>query len=265
MKKYLAGMLAAAAALVVSTTPASAFQSTQIEVIGATVTTAGAKQAAFTLAVRTVAAPNGPNTANEITFPAVDPLVASWTLADRLVVINSTVTDVGGGIKLYTNNTDAGAAPRFIAPVLGDADNPANVAAGLVRNDGGAPTSAPTLPMAWSIKATPATPNAADPTAGGVDSFQWLFVTDASNWAAGTDFDGDGDTNDPGDSTPLALDAPFTQIINNTGIHFGQADNEFGAHPNGQNAYVYFQANFATAEVQQSYATSELTVEAFIQ
>ena len=47
MKKYIAGMLVAAAALVASAAPSWAFQSVQITTITAQTTTGGAKTAAF--------------------------------------------------------------------------------------------------------------------------------------------------------------------------------------------------------------------------
>ncbi len=280
MKKLLAGLLVAAGALVVSAVPSYAFQSVSITTVTAQTTTGGVKTAAFTLIVRNVGTPlsgGGPASSNPVNWTGVDPAVTTWKLADQLLVINSTVTDVGGGIKIYTDNTAADAIPKFVPPTA-VSTAPTSVAAGLVKG-GAATTSAPTLPMAWTIKTTTRTVEsgtdvtgvgASDPNLGSGaavfnNRFQWLFVTDKSNWTNGTDFNGNGLTSDPGDSAPLALNAPYPTMINSIGTHFGQADTEFGAAPDGTNAYVYLEANFATADVQQLYRTTTLRVEAYIQ
>ena len=278
MKKYIAGMLVAAAALVASAAPSWAVQSVSITTLTAQTTTGGVKSAAFSLVIRNVNTPLTGSVAN-VNWTGVDPLSTSWKLADQLLVINSTVTDNGGGIKIYTDNNHAAANPRFIQPTP-FATAPTSVAAGLVKVPAvGTTTSEAPLPMAWTIKATTRTVEsgtdvtgvgAADPNTGPAtavfnNKFQWLFMTDKLNWASGTDFNGDGDTADAGDSAPKALDAPFVTMINKVGIHFGQADTEFGAHPDGQNAFVYLEANFATADVQQAYRTNVLRVEAYIQ
>jgi hypothetical protein len=278
MKKYIAGMLVAAAALVASVAPSWAFQSVSITTITAQTTTGGTRTAAFTLAIRATNNPFGGNLAT-VGWTGVDPLATTWKMADQLLVINSTVTDAGGGIKIYTDNTHALANPRFVAPTA-VSTAPTSVAAGLVKVPAvGITSSEAPLPMAWSIKTATKTVEsgtvdtgigAADPqtgpdTAVRNNKFQWLNMTDKANWASGTDFNGDGDTTDPGDSGVKALDDPFLVMINKIGIHFGQAPEEFGAHPDGQNSFVYLEANFATADVQQAYRTNSLRVEAFIQ
>jgi hypothetical protein len=278
MKKYIAGMLVAAAALVASVAPSWAFQSVSITTITAQTTTGGTRTAAFTLVIRNVGTPLT-GSVGTVNWTGVDPLSTTWKIADQLLVINSTVTDAGGGIKIYTDNNHAAANPRFIPPTA-VSTAPTSVAAGLVKVPAvGTTTSEAPLPMAWSIKTASKTVEsgtvdtgigAADPqtgpeTATRDNRFQWLNMTDKLNWASGTDYNGDGDTTDPGDSGVKALDDPFLVMINKIGIHFGQAPTEFGAHPDGQNSFVYLEANFATADVQQAYRTNTLRVEAFIQ
>jgi len=282
MKKLLAGIAVAFGALVASVAPSYAFTSVGITTVTAQTTTGGIRTAAFTLLVRNVGTQltgGGSAATTPVTWSGVDPMVTTWKLADQLLVINSTVTDIGGGIKIYTDNTAADANPRFIPPVPGTPFNQQNVAGGLVKG-GAATTSAPTLPMAWTIKTGTRTiesgnaltgVGAADPNTGSEaavfnNRFQWLFVTDKFNWAPGIDFNGDGDVLDVGD-TPAnrPLDSLYTTMINSVGVHFGQADTEFGAAPDGTNSYVFFQANFATADVQQLYRTNTLRVEAFLQ
>jgi len=262
MKKYLAGMVIAAATIVASASSSWAFQSTQIATVTATMTTAGSKQASFTLNARAVSNQTVNLGTTTINWASVDPLSAGWTMATQFLVINATVTDVAGGVKIYTNNTSNSAAPKFVPPT-NVSTAPTSVAAGLLMGTSGTTSAAP-LPMAWTVKATTGTPVVDSPQAGDPNSFQWLNITDASNWASGTDYNGNGTTNDPGDSPPLALNAAFPTVINSVGIHYDQANADFGGLTHGQNAYVYLEANFAGANVQQTYQTTQLLVEAYI-
>jgi hypothetical protein len=274
MKKYIAGMLVAAAALVATAAPSWAFQSTQISTITAQTTTGGSKSASFTLHIRLTGSPFGSDQAN-VNWTSVDPLVTNWKIADDLILLNSTVTDSGGGVKIYTDNTAADANPKFIPPTS-VSTAPTSNAAGLVN---AAATSAAPIPLAWSIKTTTRTVEsgdvntgigAADPDTGSTaavfnNKFQWLHLTDKSNWASGIDYNGNGLVTDPGDQNVLALNAPYVTMINKVGTHFGQADTEFGAYPDGLNSFVYLEANFLGADVQQLYKTTALRVEAYIQ
>lgn len=269
MKKYIAVLMFAAASLTAASS-SWAFQSIRVTTVTATVTTGGARVADFSLAIRSVSNPFGGNL-GAITWSGVDPLSTQWKVADSLLVINSTVTDNNGGIKIYTDNTSATAVPRYVDPTPLDANDPDSLAGGLLKGTAGTTSAAP-LPMAWSVKAASNTvPVAANPNHNGVNgnptdtnAFQWLFMTDKSNWD-GIDNNNDNDFTDANETAPLALDAAFPKVISSVGIHFGQADSEFGATPDGSNAFVYFQANFTGADVQQAYQTSALRVEAFIQ
>jgi hypothetical protein len=264
MKKLMAGMMVAAAAIVASVSPSFAFQSVQEAQAKATATTGGTNTAAFTIIKFRSVAGNVDQSTWTYTFPTVDPLSASWTRANEYMVLNATVTDVGGGIKIYTDNTRGDASPKFVPPT-NVSTAPTSVAAGLLKGTSGTTSAAP-LPMAWSIKtSTTGAPTQANPqNSADTNSFQWLNLTDFSNWASGTDFNGNGTTNDPGDSAPLALNAKFPTMISNIGVHFGQADTEFGAYPDGQNSFVYMEANFAGADVLQAYQTNKIIIEAYI-
>lgn len=279
MKKRLALTALSAVALGVLATPSWAFQSVGITTVTAAVTTGGQRVAQFSLAIRNTSNPFGANVPT-IAWSNVTPPTTQWKIADQLLVINSTVTDAAGGIKIYTDNTFAGAFPRFIDPTPGNRINVDSVASGLLI--GVATTSVPGLPLAWSIKTSTRIVEggdvntgigAADPVNGSTaavnnNRFQWLFYTDAYNWQFGIDRDGNGSvtvSNPQVDDLPLALDAPYVTMINQIGTHFGQAPNEFGAHPDGANSFVYMQANFTTAQVQTLYGTSAMRVEAYIQ
>lgn len=278
MKKQIAVMLFAVSATLISAAPTWAFVPTKITTVTATVTTGGTKVADYTLAIRNIGNPFGANQA-ALTWSGVNPLSTSWKVADRLLVINSTVTDNNGGIKIYTHNTHASALPQFVDPSPGDADDPDSRAGGLLKGTSGT-TSATPLPVAWSIKTSskvvgglgettgirPREPNDSSiPNLTGSDNpYQWLYMTDLSNWD-GIDNNNDGDYTDANETGPLAVDAAFPKMINSVGIHFGQADGEFGATPDGTNTFVYFQANFTGADVLQAYQTSMILVEAFIE
>lgn len=280
MKRHGIAVLAFVAALAAFVTPASAFVSQKISTRSAEALVGGARTADFTMAIRNTNDPFGADQSS-VTWSGITPLVTNWKIADRLLVINSTVTDTGGGVKIYTDNTGIGASPAFVDPTPGaigtvNRRNSDSSAGGLVADDG---VNSQVLPMAWSIKSATRTvesgtvdtgigaadPNTGPATATRDNKFQWLFVTDPYNWTDGVDFNNDGDVLDVGDSTPQALDSRYTTMIKHSGIHFGQADGEFAALGAGQNAYVYLEANFAQAAAQTAYKTSTLRVEAYIQ
>jgi len=279
MKKRLALTALLAVALGVVATPSWAFTSVGITTVTAAVTTGGQRVAQFSLAIRNTNNPFGANVP-AVGWSGVTPPTTQWKMSDQLLVINSTVTDAAGGIKIYTDNQAAGSFPRFIDPTPANRINIDSVASGLLIAV--ATTSVPGLPMAWTIKTSTRIVEggtdltgvgAADPNTGSGaavynNRFQWLFYTDAYNWQFGIDRDGNGSvtvSNPQVDDLPLALDAPYVTMVNQVGTHFGQAANEFGAHPDGANSYVYMEANFTTAQVQTLYGTSAMRVEAYIQ
>lgn len=266
----LAFVVAAMSAL----SSAWAFQSQQAQSVTAGTTVGGTKVARFTLAIKDTANPLGAD-APSISWTGVS-AGDSWTIAKQLLVINSTVTDNNGGIQIYTDNTSVSAVPRFVDPTPTNATNPDSAAGGLLEGNVAGNTSV-RLPMAWSIKssskvvdgANPATAiGAADPntgpTTGSNYRFQWLFVSDKAN-TAGIDFNQDGDVTDPTDGAPFVNGDIFLSMVRSNGIHFEQGPTAIEPLADGQNAYVYFQANFTSAAAQQAYQTNRLFVEAFIQ
>ncbi len=275
MKKRLIQTVLATVVFGVMAAPSWAFQSVKITTITAVAQVGGQRVADFNLAIRNTNAPFGANLSS-VTWSAINPPSTQWKMSDTLLVINSTVTDAAGGIKIYTDNTHPSAIPRFTDPTT-NAFNIDSLASGLL-NASAATTSAPGLSLAWTIKTSTriveggtdltgvgaADPNTGPGTAVFNNRFQWLFNTDKYNWALGVDRNGNG-TLDPADDQPQALDAPYVTMINLVGIHFGQANNEFGAHPDGSNSFVYLQADFRNALVQTLYGTSALRVEAYIQ
>ncbi len=277
MKKKLA-VLAFVATAIGAWTPSWAFQLVQIETVTATAVTGGAKVARFNFVIRDAANVNGPNRPN-LGWSGVDPLSTQWKMSDQVIVMASTVTDAAGGIQIHTDNTAADASPKFVDPTPGNLINPDSNAAGLLQGTSGVTSTV--LPMAWSIKDSSRTVEsgtvntgigAADPNNGPITAvyntkYQWLFVTDKFN-VQGIDYSGDGlvtpGPNSP-DAAPFVNGAKYITMRNSTGIHFGQADGEFASVPQGQTNYVYFEANFLGSQVQQTYQTTTLRLEAFIQ
>jgi hypothetical protein len=274
MKKQVIAALVLVAAAIGATTPSWAFTSQLKKVVTAGTFVGGTRAALFTLNVRTVNTTQNLPVGSSVTWSGVT-AGQSWTLADRFLVLNSTVSDLNGGIQIYTDNTSATANPKFNLPAPSQPINASNSAGGLVRGDG-----AQVLPMAWSIKSTAKVANgtdaatgigAADPNSptgtGANNPFQWLFVTDKGN-TAGLDFNGDGDVTDAGDSAPFLNGAAYITPIRNGGALEVLQDGTLESSANtgnGRDSFMYFEANFAQAAPQTLYQTTTLTVEAFIQ
>lgn len=275
MRKLQLSTLVIFSVLMLTSVRSWAFQSVQKSTVSAQVTTGGQRIARFNYAIRFATNPFGGN-ATRLGWSGVNPLLVTWKLSDNLIVMNSSVTDVGGGIQLYTDNTANDASPQFYDPTPQNTINPDSNAAGLLEGLSG--KSSKTLPMAWSIKSSTriveggtdatgvgaADPNTGLETAVYNNRFQWLYMMDKFN-TDGIDNNGDGDVKDAVDAAPFTNALPYIVIRKANGIHFGQADSEFGALPNGRDAYVYFEANFATASSLQNYQTTTIRLEAFIQ
>jgi len=270
-KLALTGLVVSLAVLNASS--ARAFQSTQTQQITAQATTGGTLSSNFTATLMNVNNTAGPTT---VAWTGALP-GSSWKIADQMVRLQWSVTDAGGGIQVYTDNTNAAAVPRFVDQTPTDTTNPDSNPAGLLMGTSG--TTGVALPVAWSIKTATMTVGtnllAADPNAGPAtgdgNRFQWLYLLDKLTPAI--DRNGDGDTTDTTGPNPDTAafptpTGPFVQMVKGpgaiSGIHFGQADTEFGSDPD-HNSYVYLQADFTNAAAQTTYRTSRLTIEAFIQ
>jgi hypothetical protein len=276
MKKQLIAAFVLVAAAIGATTPSWAFQSVQKSSVTAGTFVGGTRTARFTLNVRNISNQNVNLVAgSSITWSGVN-AGDGWKMADRLLVINSTVTDSNGGIQIYTENTAADAVPAFVDPTPANKINADSAAGGLVQGNSG--SSSVVLPMAWSIKdgsrivegGTAATgvgaadPNNGPTTAVNNNKFQWLFVTDRYN-TQGVDFNGDGDVTDPTDSAPFVDGSAYASMVLVNGIHVQQAPTDIEARADGTDSFVYLEANFAAASAQTAYQTTALRVEAYIQ
>lgn len=279
MKKQVRAVLVLIAAAMGMTTPSWAFKSVGITTVTAQVTTGGTKSAAFNVKVRSVSNPFGADLPLEVNWTGIDPQALGankWRIADQLLVVNSSVTDSNGGVKIYTDNTATDANPKFVDPTPANKINKDSFAAGLLKGLSGTTSDVP-LSMAWAVKTSTKIVELAD-TNRGIGAFdpnaaivagyntsqQWFNMTDAYNWETGIDFNGDGDANDPGDALPQALDSTFLSFVRIQGAQVLKVD-LYDPLPASKNAFVYLEADFTNALPQQGYKTSTLRVEGYIE
>ena len=258
--------------MTLTSTSYAAFASVKTEVRTASVNVGGASVVDFTLNLRPVVNPVASPDSPEVTWSGVS-AGSTWKIADVLLMVNATITDLAGGIQIYTDNRGTGANPTHVDLTPAISTNTDSNPAGLLLDDGSG-TASRRLDLAWSVKDAVKTIDGTNPATGiiaadpntGPDTgtgnrFQWLFMKDKNTPAI--DFDGNGAVGDPGDGTAFVNGEDFATVFNVDGIHFGQAPTEFGIHPDGQNAFIYLQANFATALPGLSYKTNKLTLEAY--
>ncbi len=156
---------------------------------------------------------------------------SSWVLADQYILLHSTLTQSGGGIRIYTDNAADDANPKF-GGTFGE-----NNGAGLIDTS----TNTIFLPIAWLIK-----DNLEDPTTGDPNTdTSWFYFKDKSQ----TNFW----SNDTKDYSTVAK-AGY-------GIHYAQGPENYSLaqSPN----YIYIQANFNNAVGGRTYRTTALRIELY--
>lgn len=262
------------------------------EVAIASVTVGGVPEITFSIDLRDVADPITDTNPPEIGWSvnAGD----DWTIANQLIQLDHTITDINGGIQIYTDNASGvgtTAYPNFVDPTVSISTNSDSNPAGLVWVNG-TDTSGNTLPVAWSIKDSTKVVGAeivsADPNENGLcgktetqEAFQWLLMMDANTPAI--DWTGDGDVLDVDpdtdcdgenlDSGAFADGLAFVTVARwqspeagkeglYGGIHGAQGPDDFFGSPTGR-SYVYLQADFSNAAPLHTYNTNSITVEAY--
>jgi len=174
-------------------------------------------------------------------------LPARWVLADQYLQLTVDPNNTSWGVQIYTNNTAAGANPRYTGSVSTFTTTPP--VGGLVN-----PNNTPRLlPLAWeAMESSSPTLKAQDPNNCGPSNglaCLWLFMQDQAVFGNGnaTAYNG----------------APWITARNNVGIHYAQGvtidPSDFGA-ANTPDA-VYLEADFGTAVAPTTYQTSTLTIE----
>jgi len=244
-KQKLAALAVFAFAIMAFAKSSWAFTGGETLASSATVTVGGSQTASFTLALKNDNAPFGANQSS-ITWTAV--VGSTWAIANQFIALNSTVTDNGGGIEIYTDNENATAVPKYVGPGGTDPSGLVEASAGLT-----------TLSVAWNINDSTQTVNStldpSDPNTGPAtgpgNRFQWLFMLDRNTPAIAPN--------------PAFSDGEqYVTMIKTTGWQ-GDAGSyyAFPGGNSGANSYVYLEANFGTAGAGATYATNKLTVEAF--
>jgi len=210
------------------------FQSRSISTFTAQATVTGG-QLAMSVEIRNR---DNDNLATSLTWNVV--AGSSWTLANQYILLHSTLTVSGGGIRIYTDNAANDANPRF----GGDFGN--NNGAGLINTT----TNTLVLPLAWLIR-----DNREDPTPGDPDprnpnfNAAWFYFKDKSQ----TNFWTTTQTEDAKDYSTVAK-AGY-------GIHYAQGPGNYGSSTSPD--YIYIESNFANAVGGITYRTTTLRIELF--
>jgi len=157
---------------------------------------------------------------------------SSWTLANQYILLHSTLTVSGGGIRIYTNNAANDANPRF------GGDFGEIYGAGLIDTT----TNTAVLPLAWLIKDEKGDPTTGDPNFNAV----WFYFKDKSQ----TNFWSNADTKDYSTVAKAGY-----------GIHYSQGPGNYGSSTSPD--YIYIESNFANAVGGITYRTTTLRIELF--
>lgn len=155
-----------------------------------------------------------------------------WTLAEQYILLHSTLTQSGGGIRIYTDNAASDANPQY-GGTFGEING-----AGLISTS----TNTAVIPIAWLIK-----DNSGDPTTGDPNSNPiWFYFKDKSQ----TNFWSDADTKDYSTVAKAGY-----------GYHYSQGLNNYSPMPSPN--YIYVEADFSTAVGGWIYRTTTLRIELF--
>lgn len=228
MKKY-SGVILFFAVLLCGELSYATFQSQSISTMSAEANLTGQGQVAMSIELKRV---SDDVTVSSITWSGVT-LPTGWKLADAYVLVHSTISATGGGIRIYTDNGADDANPKF-GGTFGT-----GAGSGLIDTS----TNTKVLPLAWLVKDSIGTPTANDPNT----DQSWFYFKDKSQ----TDFWSTTDTKD------------YSTVKNENGIHFSQGSTNYGAALSPDP--IYIECNFATAVTPRIYRTTTLRIEAFIE
>ncbi|MFH1368558.1 MAG: hypothetical protein ABII64_05470 [Elusimicrobiota bacterium] len=176
---------------------------------------------------------------SSITWNPVYP--STWNVADTYIKVEYDPGTINWGIRIYTDNKDAGANPRYTGPL--------DDASGLVCSTGAFSADTP-LKMSWAVEDSThseaelgfGTPD--DWVAGGF-AYKWLIDKSLGN------LDGDN--------------LGYASLWTNEGLLYGTWDSgtpSTRAWKNSPN-YIYFGANFETVRPGRRYGTNRLIVELY--
>jgi len=167
---------------------------------------------------------------------------SGWTLANQYILLHSTLTVSGGGIRIYTDNAADDANPKF------GGSFEENNGAGLIDTT----TNTIVLPLAWLIrdeKETEQDPvNPGDPNSNP----SWFYFKDKSQsdfWEKGT---------------PAKKDYSTVAKAGYGGrmIHYAQGLDNYGTSISSPD-YIYIASNFVNAIGGRTYRTTTLRIELY--
>jgi len=242
--KTIKGLAAVALTAIITSFGHATFVSQGTQTLSAGATLSGAGTISFSAAIADRITHAG---AASLTWAAhVTPAPgAGFLLADQYIQLNTTMTiSSAGGVQIYTDNTNASASPRYTAVVSSVTPTPA----GLVSSNG-----LSKLPTAWAIQTSSITSPAAGNPNDTVDFSNWFFHEDKAQVA-----------NPSLNASAFANADPFITVYGaGEGLHFGQGPTQFGGFNAVDHNYIYTEADFTTATTPNTYATSELILEAY--
>jgi hypothetical protein len=196
--------------------------------------------------------------ATEVTWSGVNLGSTRWKAADQYIELSYDFFTPNWGIQIYTDNTAAGANPRYHG-----AGNPA----GLVgqTNAGGLDPSSSTLAMCWRITdSTITVPNIQQGAAGASDRLWDSNVVNGDQYPCFFWMKDKGTPDDPATTSVNEVFVNADDYItawDSRGIHHAEGAN-WGAGCYSPN-YIYLGANFASGVTPRTYKTNELVVELF--
>lgn len=237
MKKYFgimtAGLLVASSMFVPSVSNA-VFTSVQVDVKSAAVTLTGGSLS-FTATVKNV---SNNAVATSVGWSGVTTGVTAWKIADQYIEMTSNVSLSNGSIRIYTDNTNNSANPKYSGPATGGA--------GLVNTT----VTSQTLPLAWSIVDLLGAPASGPGDPNNTAQFSnWGFFVDKGM----TSF-----------TQPTTED--YIKVVGSGNmIH---TNHQATPYPNGYFAvpspnFVYLESDFTAGSGGSSYATNQITIEAY--
>ena len=202
------------------------FQSRSISTFTAQATVTGG-QLAMSVEIRDR---DNDNLATSLTWNVV--AGSGWTLANQYILLHSTLTVSGGGIRIYTDNAANDANPRFggsFGEIYG---------AGLIDTT----TNTAVLPLAWLIRDNRGDPTPGDPNYDPL----WFYFKDKSQ----TNFWSNADTKDYSTVAKAGY-----------GIHYAQGPGNYGSSTSPD--YIYIESDFKNAVGGRTYRTTTLRIELF--
>jgi hypothetical protein len=242
-KRIVVAMLVALGLTAVASRPAMAFTDRGASTMTATVGFTGVGTYGMTTSICNVS--DNLCTPTQLAWPSINvDLSPGWVLSNQYIKINSTVTQSGSGIQIYTSNMSSGASPLFTGISTMSAAGLVNAGSGL---------GALTASIAWSVKGSTSAVPAVDapyPAAVDANSFQWSYFLDPATYSLAT------------------WGANATDYVTvkkaGYGIHYSQGAAGYGSAPSPNYVYVELDAsNVMGTGSAQTYTTNRLIVELF--